>query len=71
MKKIKLTCDGASINTACAGVSNHIWSAVVVHGICSRGKAWLNALPEGHGRITVTTAKQSAQLDYLTADPLP
>ncbi len=71
MRKITLSCDGDRITTTCTGTSQHIHNRLVVHGLSRRGKNWLNALPDGHGPVTVQTSTKTERLDYITADPLP
>lgn len=69
--KITLTSDEFTVTTACKGLSQHIHSKYVVHGLTSTGYAWLDALPDDHGPIMITTRHETLPLDYVTGDPLP
>ena len=71
MRKVTLICGDNRINTTCEGVSQHVHNRLVVHGISKAGRAWYDALPEGHPPVMVYTATNAERLDYLSSDPLP
>jgi hypothetical protein len=69
MKKITLSTKTETINTTCAGVSQHAWDQATVHSISAKGMNWINR--HESETVTVKTKDGSYRLTEVTKAPLP